>query len=580
MLFPLPATPFLRPLVPAVVLTLALAGCHPRPAATTTAAPPTAETASAPAPPAAAAVPAGISAASIGKYLQAVSSDEMLGRKPFTQGEERSTTYLAEQFKRLGLQPGPNGSYFQAVPLVEITGTPAATLQIKGKSAGQNLSFQYKTDFVTFTQREQPQVSVANSALVFAGYGVVAPEYGWDDYAGLDVKGKTVVVLVNDPGNAGNDTTFFKGQAMTYYGRWTYKYEEAARHGAAAVLIVHDTRPAAYPWSVVLSGAVSPKLRAQTANKGADKCALEGWLTLDAAKKLFAAAGQSYDQLYAAANKKGFRPRALGGLTLTGSIRNQLRRQTSKNVLAVLPGTTRPDEYIIYSAHWDHFGVGKAIAGDSIYNGAVDDGTGLAALLSIAEAFQQAPEKPRRSIVFLAVTAEEQGLLGSAYYAQHPPFPLNKTVADLNMDMLWPYGPMKDLTVIGYGQSELEDYARAAAKEQDRYVLPDQTPETGMFYRSDHFNFAHVGVPSLYASGGFESRSGGKEAIARQRQNYTTNMYHKPADQFDPSWDLTGIAQDAELYLRVGQKLAGETTFPKWRAGSEFKGARDKSMGK
>jgi Zn-dependent M28 family amino/carboxypeptidase len=518
-----------------------------------------------------------ISTESISKYLQAVSSDEMLGRKPFTAGEERSTKYLADEFKRLGLQPGPEGSYFQPVPLVEITGTPSSTLQIKGN--GQALSFGHKTDFVAFTQREQPQVAVSNSPLVFAGYGVVAPEYGWDDYAGLDVKGKTVVVLVNDPGNAGNDTTLFNGKAMTYYGRWTYKYEEAARHGAAAVLIVHDTKPAAYPWSVVLSGATSPKLRAQTANQGADKCALEGWLTLDAAKKLFQAAGLSYDQLYTAANTKGFRPRPLGGLTLTGSIRNKLRRQTSRNVLAVLPGTTRPEEYIIYSAHWDHFGVGKAIAGDSIYNGAVDDGTGLAALLSIAEAFQQAREKPQRSLMFLAVTGEEQGLLGSAYYAQHPLFPLNKTVADLNMDMLWPYGPMKDLTVIGYGQSELEDYARAAAREQDRYVLPDQTPETGMFYRSDHFSFAHVGVPSLYASGGFESRTGGKEAIAQQRQNYTTNLYHKPADQFDPSWDLTGIAQDAQLYFRVGQRLARETTFPRWRAGSEFKAARDKSLG-
>lgn len=566
----LSATP---PILSSLLLGLVLAGCQSQSTQTTTTGSATAaETMVAPA----AEAPA-ITASSMSKYLQAVSSDEMMGRKPFTVGEERSTKYLADEFKRLGLQPGPEGSYFQPVPLVEITGTPSPTLQIKGK--GQNLSFQYKTDFVAFTQREQPEVKVTNSELVFAGYGVVAPEYGWDDYAGLDVKGKTVVVLVNDPGNAGNDTTLFKGKAMTYYGRWTYKYEEAARHGAAGLLIVHETKPAAYPWSVVLSGAISPKLRAQTTHKGADKCALEGWLTLDAAKKLLQAAGQSYDQLYTAANTKGFRARPMSGLTLTASIQNKLRRQTSRNVLAVLPGTTRPEEYIIYSAHWDHFGVGKAIAGDSIYNGAVDDGTGLAALLSIAEAFQQAKEKPQRSIVFLAVTGEEQGLLGSAYYAQHPPYPLNKTVADLNMDMLWPYGQMKDLTVIGYGQSELEDYARAAAKEQDRYLLPDQTPETGMFYRSDHFSFAHVGVPSLYASGGFESRTGGKATIAQQRQNYTTNMYHKPADQFDPSWDLSGIAQDAQLYFRVGQRLASETTFPQWRAGSEFKGARDKSMG-
>ncbi|UOR06131.1 M28 family metallopeptidase [Hymenobacter aerilatus] len=537
-----------------------LAACNSQPATTaTTAATETTATAGADS----------ITAETIGGYLREVSSDEMMGRKPFTAGEDKATAYLAAQFKELGLQPAPSGSYFQPVPMVEISVKPAPTAQIAGN--GKKLTMQYKDDYVVFSQREQPTVSVQNSPLVFAGYGVVAPEYGWDDYAGLDVKGKTVVVLVNDPGNAGNDTTLFKGKAMTYYGRWTYKYEEAARHGAAGLLIVHDTKPAAYPWSVVLSGAVGPKLRPQTEDKGASKCAIEGWLTLDAAKRLFTAAGQNYDQLYTAANTKGFRARPLGGLTFSTSLQNELRRQTSKNVLAVLPGTTRPDEYIIYSAHWDHFGIGKAIAGDSIYNGAVDDGTGLAALLSIAKAFKEAPHKPERSIVFLAVTGEEQGLLGSAYYAQHPPFPLNKTVADLNMDMLWPFGKMKDLTVIGYGQSELEEYARVAAQAQDRYILPDQQPETGMFYRSDHFSFAHVGVPSLYASGGYESRDKGKDYIAQKRQEYTTNYYHKPADQFDPNWDLSGIAQDAQLYFEVGKKLASETTFPQWKEGSEFK---------
>ncbi|TPG61704.1 M28 family metallopeptidase [Hymenobacter nivis] len=562
-----------RPL-PALLLALAVAtGCQSKPDAAGAAAATTAAAA-----PAASAAPDAITAADISGYLKTVAADEMLGRKPFTAGEERITAYLAAQFKALGLKPGgPGGSYFQPVPMVEITAAPAPTMQISGP--GKSLALAYKTDYVLFTQREQPLVEVKNSSLVFAGYGVVAPEYGWDDYAGLDVKGKTVVVLVNDPGNAGTDSTLFKGRAMTYYGRWTYKYEEAARHGAAGLLIVHDTQPAAYPWSVVLSGAVGPKLRPQTPDHGASKCALEGWLTLAAAKRLFAAAGQDYDALYAAANRRGFRPRALG-LTMSTSLQNKLRRQTSKNVLAVLPGTTNAGEYIIYSAHWDHFGVGKTIAGDSIYNGAVDDGTGLAALLSIAKAFKETPTKPARSVVFLAVTGEEQGLLGSAYYAQHPPFPLAKTVADLNMDMLWPYGRMKDLTVIGAGQSELEDYARAAAQEQGRYLLPDQTPETGMFYRSDHFSFAHVGVPSLYASGGFESRAQGKAYIADKRKAYTTSMYHKPADQFDLAWDLAGVAQDAQLYFRVGQRLAAETTFPQWRAGSEFKGIREKAAGK
>ncbi|MGI4886502.1 MAG: M28 family metallopeptidase [Janthinobacterium lividum] len=561
-----------RPL-PALLFALAFAtGCQSKP---NTADQATTATAATPGAPAAASA---ITAADIRGYLKTVAADEMLGRKPFTAGEERITAYLAAQFKALGLRPGgPGGSYFQPVPMVEITAVAAPTMQIQGP--GQSLTLAYKADYVLFTQREQPAVAVANSPLVFAGYGVVAPEYGWNDYAGLDVKGKTVVVLVNDPGNAGPDSTLFKGRAMTYYGRWTYKYEEAARHGAAGVLIVHDTKPAAYPWSVVQSGALGPKLRPQTPDHGASKCALEGWLTLAAAQRLFAAAGQNYDALYAAANQRGFRPRALG-LAMSTGLRNKLRRQTSKNVLAVLPGTTNAGEYVIYSAHWDHFGVGKAIAGDSIYNGAVDDGTGLAALLSIAKAFQKAPAKPARSLVFLAVTGEEQGLLGSAYYAQHPPFPLAKTAADLNMDMLWPYGTMKDLTVIGAGQSELEDYARAAAQEQGRYLLPDPTPETGMFYRSDHFSFAHVGVPSLYASGGFESRARGKAYIAQQRQAYTTGRYHKPADQFDPAWDLAGVAQDAQLYFRVGQRLAGETTFPQWRAGSEFKGAREKVAGK
>ena len=553
-----------RSLLPLLALAL-LAACEGRNPATetTTAAAAPADTAAVPSP------PDGITPAVVGKYLQTVSADSMRGRKPFTVGETRITAYLADQFRLLGIGPGPSGSYAQPVPLVEITAKPAPTTQIGGK--GKTLTLKYKDDYVIFTEREKTSVQVSDSPLVFAGYGVVAPEYGWDDYAGLDVKGKTVVVLVNDPGNAGTDTTLFKGPAMTYYGRWTYKYEEAARHGATGILIVHDTQPAAYPWSVVLSGATGAKLRPQTADQGASKCAIEGWLTLDAAKKVFEAAGQSYDQLYAAANKKGFRAQPLGDLNISTSLRNTLRRQTSQNVLALIPGRTHPEEYVLYSAHWDHFGVGKAIDGDSIYNGAVDDGTGLAALLSIAKAYTQLSERPARSVVFLAVTGEEQGLLGSAYYAAHPVFPLQQTVADLNMDMLWPYGPMRDLTVIGYGQSELEDYARAAAQAQHRYLLPDQNPETGMFYRSDHFSFAHVGVPSLYASGANDSRAHGKEYAAQKRQQYTTSQYHKPADQYDPSWDLRGIEQDARLYFEVGRKLASETTFPKWKKGSEFK---------
>jgi Zn-dependent M28 family amino/carboxypeptidase len=517
----------------------------------------------------------GITPALLARHIKALASDEFQGRRPFTVGEEKTTNYLASEFKKLGLKPGPGGSYFQAVPLVEIVGTPDSVATVTGN--GKSLTLKYRDDFMFLTEHEQPTVAIKNSPLVFAGYGVTAPEYGWDDYAGLDVKGKTVVVLINDPGNAGDDTTMFKGKAMTYYGRWGYKYEEAARHGATGLLIIHDTKPASYPWTVVQSSNGGAKLRPQTADKGASKVALEGWITLDAAKRLFAAAGQNYDEAYAAANKKGFKGTALG-LNLTTTIHNKITRKASKNVVAVVPGTTRPNEYIIYSAHWDHLGIGKAINGDSIHNGALDNASGCAALLAIANGFMQAKEKPQRSIVFLAVTGEEQGLLGSDYYAQHPLFPVKNTVADINMDELLAFGPMRDVTITGYGQSELDDYARAAAQEQNRYVIPYQHPETGSFYRSDHFSFAKVGIPALYASGQFESRLHGKAFAEQQRKDFEEKNYHQPSDEYDPSWDLRGAAQDARLLFRVGQKLASETTFPKWKEGSEFKATREKSM--
>ena len=516
----------------------------------------------------------GITAALLAKHIKVLASDEFQGRRPFTTGEEKATNYLASEFKKLGLQPGPNGSYFQAVPLVEITGKPDPTATVAGN--GKTLTLNYRTDYMMLTEQEKPTVEIKNSPLVFAGYGVVAPEYMWDDYAGLDVKGKIVVVLINDPGNAGNDTTLFKGKAMTYYGRWGYKYEEAARHGATGVLIIHDTKPASYPWTVVQSSNGGAKLHPQTPDHGASKVAIEGWLALDAAKRLFTAAGQNYDEAYAAANKPGFHGKALG-LNLSTTLHNTITRKTSKNVVAVLPGTTRPKDYIIYSAHWDHLGIGPAIAGDSIYNGALDNASGCAGLLAIANGFMQAKEKPARSIVFLAVTGEEQGLLGSDYYAQHPLFPVANTVADINMDELLAFGPMRDVTITGYGQSELDDYARAAAKEQNRYVIPYQHPETGSFYRSDHFSFAKVGIPALYASGQSESRLHGKAFAEKQREDFDEKRYHQPADQYDPKWDLRGAEQDARLLFRIGQKLASETTFPQWKPGSEFKATREKS---
>jgi len=560
-------------LVPAVA-GLLLAGCQGKQSSSETAT--TAKNSEA-APTDTASVPApadGITAALIGQHIKVLASDDYQGRRPFTAGEEKTTSYLAAEFKKLGLKPGPNGSYFQAVPLVEIAGKPDPTATVSG--GGKSLILNYRTDYMVLTEQEKPTVEIKNSPLVFAGYGVVAPEYKWDDYAGLDVKGKTVVVLINDPGNAGNDTTLFKGKAMTYYGRWGYKYEEAARHGATGLLIIHDTKPASYPWTVVQSSNGGAKLHPQTPDHGASKVAIEGWMTLDAAKRLFTAAGQNYDQAYAAANKPGFRGKALG-LNFSTTLHNKITLKASKNVVAVLPGTTRPQEYIIYSAHWDHLGIGPAIAGDSIYNGALDNASGCAGLLAIANGFVRTKEKPARSIVFLAVTGEEQGLLGSDYYAQHPLFPVASTVADINMDELLAFGPMRDVTITGYGQSELDDYARTAAKEQNRYIIPYQHPETGSFYRSDHFSFAKVGIPALYASGQFESRLHGKAFAEKQRKDFDEKSYHQPSDQYDPKWDLRGAEQDARLLFRIGQKLAGETTFPQWKPGSEFKATREKS---
>ena len=516
----------------------------------------------------------GITPALIARHIKVLASDEYQGRRPFTAGEVKATAYLAGEFKKLGLQPGAKGSFFQPVPLVEITGRPDSTATIAGK--GKTLTLKYRTDYMFLTEQEKPTVEIKNSPLVFAGYGVTAPEYKWDDYAGLDVKGKTVVVLINDPGNAGTDTTLFKGREMTYYGRWGYKYEEAARHGAAGLVIIHDTKPASYPWSVVQSSNGGSKLHPQTPDHGAGKVALEGWMTLDAAKRMFEAAGQKYENLYAAANKPGFKGQDLG-LSLTTTLHNKIVYKTSKNVVAVLPGTLRSQEYIIYSAHWDHLGIGPTIHGDSIYNGALDNASGCAGLLAIATAFKQAKVQPQRSIVFLAVTGEEQGLLGSDYYAQHPIFPLKNTVADINMDELLAFGPMRDLTITGYGQSELDDYARDAAKEQNRYVIPYQHPETGSFYRSDHFSFAKVGVPALYASGAFESRLHGKAFAEKERKDFETNNYHQPSDQYNPKWDLRGAAQDARLLFRVGQQLAATATFPQWKPGSEFLAVRLRS---
>ncbi|MFB6454289.1 M28 family metallopeptidase [Chitinophaga sp. Hz27] len=500
------------------------------------------------------------------KHISKLASDAFEGRKPFTRGEDSAIQYIAAQFKALGLKPGNGNSYFQDVPMVNIFSKPVGNLVIKGKN--DSISLQYLDDYVAATRRVQDQVKLQNSDLVFVGYGIVAPEYHWNDYAGLDVKGKTVVVLINDPGFA--DSTLFKGHIMTYYGRWTYKFEEASRQGAAGVIIIHETAAASYPWKVVRSGWSNSKLHLQTADNNMSRTIMEGWISQESAKKMFALSGLSPD-IMSQAKKKGFKPVDLH-LKTSLVINNTIKKSTSHNVLAILPGSKRPQECVVYSAHWDHFGIGETVKGDSIYNGAVDNASGTAGLLELATAFSQVKPGPERSVLFLAVTGEEQGLLGSEYYASHPVFPMNKTVADINLDVLNYFGKTKNITVIGMGQSELDEYAQRAAAKQGRVITPEDHPEGGWFFRSDHFNFAKKGVPGLYIGPGTEAV--GKDAgwAKEQIATYNRERYHSPKDEFDPvTWKLDGMVQDIRLLFDVGLTLSNETTFPKWKANSEFK---------
>ncbi|MCF0057559.1 M28 family metallopeptidase [Dyadobacter sp. CY356] len=506
--------------------------------------------------------------------IAALASDSLEGRKPFSTGEEKTIQFLKTEFEKLGLKPGNGDSYFQKVPMVDIMSKPSGSLVIKNKKG--KVTLKYLDDFVAASRRVQEQVKIENSELVFAGYGIVAPEYGWNDYEGLDVKGKTVVVMVNDPGFV--DSTLFKGKTMTYYGRWTYKFEEAARQGAAGVLIIHDTKPASYGWAVVRSGWSKSKLYLDSEDNNMSRANVEGWITSESAKKLFQLSGVS-DSLLIKAGQKGFKPVALN-LKTSLVINNKIKKSTSNNVLALLPGTDRKDEYIIYSAHWDHFGKGEAISGDSIYNGAADNASGTAALLEIASAFTKLKKKPSRSILFLSVTAEEQGLLGSEYYTSHPVYPVNKTVADINMDVLQPFGKMKDIILVGKGQSDLDDYADEAAARQGRTTRGEPNPSGGWYFRSDHFNFAKVGIPALYIENGSVSVEHGEAWGEAQKKDYNDNRYHSPADEYSTSWDISGIIEDMQLLFNVGYSLSNEATFPGWKKGSEFKAVREKSLGK
>lgn len=513
-----------------------------------------------------------IDAAGFAQKIEVLSSDEFEGRKPFTVGEEKTIAYLKEAFEKLGLEPGNGNSYFQEVPMVDINSVPQGQLIIKGKN--KHLQLDYLDDYVALSRRVAETVAIEDAEMVFAGYGIVAPEYNWNDYEGLDVKDKTVLVMVNDPGFASSDTSLFKGKSMTYYGRWTYKYEEAARQGATGIIIIHDTAPASYPWSVVRSGWSGSSLYLEAEDNNMSRAAMEGWVTLESAKAIFKLAGVEED-LMEKAGKRGFKPVSLG-LTTSLTIKNTFEKSVSHNVMAVYPGTEQKDEYVIYTAHWDHLGIGEAIDGDSIYNGAIDNATGTAALLEIAEAFTKLAQKPSRSILFLAVTAEEQGLLGSEYYASHPVYPLEKTVAVLNMDALGNFGRTKDLIVIGYGQSELEEYAQASAEKQGKYIKPDQNPAAGFFFRSDHFSFAKEGVPALYVDGGIESIAHGEEWGRKMSEEYNANHYHAPSDEFNAEeWDLSGVVEYAQLLFDIGYDLSNSKDFPKWKEGSEFKAKRE-----
>jgi len=518
---------------------------------------------------------ASLSTDELAQDVKILSSDEFEGRFPASPGEEKTIAFLKDEFEKAGLEPGNGDSYFQDVPLVEITSVPVGDLTIAG--GVEPLAFVFDDDFVGLTLRVQKKVTVTDSDMIFVGYGIVAPEYQWNDYEGIDAKGKTVVMLVNDPGFATQDPELFNGRAMTYYGRWTYKYEEAARQGAACAIIIHETEPAAYGWGVVQNGWTGPNFSLVTEDGNASRCAVESWITLDTAKAIFGAAGKNYEELKKSAETPGFEPVSLG-LKADLAMENKIRKAVSRNVIGLLPGSELADEYIIYTAHWDHFGKKPELEGDQIFNGALDNATGTAALIELAEAFEKLGSPPKRSILFLAVTAEEQGLLGSDYYATHPIYPLTKTAAVINMDSLNIYGRMKDIRIIGYGQSELDDYVKTYAEEVGRIVLPNPTPEKGSFFRSDHFPFAKQGVPALNAGSGVQHMEKGEKWAMEQIENYVREKYHKPSDEFDPSWDLSGLLDDLHMYFTLGNRLSMESTFPNWKEGSEFKLKRDADM--
>ena len=519
-----------------------------------------------------------LTTADLNARTRAIADDRFEGRGPGTQAGERAAQWIADEMKRIGLKPGNKGSYFQTVPAVTITLDAAkSSLSIAGADGEKRLAFADEAVWWT-PQYEREDVRIERAPLVFAGYGVVAPEENWNDYAGLDVRGKVVVVLINDPGFLTNDLSLFKGRAMTYYGRWTYKFEEAARQGAAGVIIVHETEPAAYGWQVVRNSNSGGLSYLDAPDKNMAMIPLRAWMTHESAQALFRRAGLNYDEVKLAANRRGFKGAPLGQLTVSATMHSSVSRITTRNIVGVVEGRTRPDEYLLYTAHWDHLGVKPDLPGaDKIYNGAIDNGIGVSSILEIAEAFVQSDTPPARSVAFLCWTLEEQGLLGSEYFAKNPLWPLKNIVAGINQDGSLPQGSARDMIIIGSGASELEDMFAQVLSSQNRVMTPDPEPEKGFFYRSDHISLAKVGVPMLYPDGGFDLRAGGTAAGLAVKMHYLESLYHQPTDEFDPSWNMSGPLDDAIVLFAFGERLANGELWPNWREGNEFRRIRDSS---
>jgi Zn-dependent M28 family amino/carboxypeptidase len=512
-----------------------------------------------------------ITADELRTYTMTLAADSFMGRKPFSPGEAVTVRYLAGELERIGFRPAFGDSWFQSVPMTEISTRVDGAVRIK--AAGKRLELSAPDDIAIESPSQKKTIEIKEMPMVFCGFGIVAPEYGWDDYRNIDVRGKCAVVLINDPGLYTGDTTLFKGRQMTYYGRWTYKYDEAARQGASAILIIHETLGAGYDYSIPRKSSITPGLYMEQAEGDTPPCDVCGWLNAEAADGLFSALGYSVESLRKEACKKEWHGFDMAA-AITMKLENSHTRNTSVNVAGILPGTKKPEECVVIEGHWDHFGIGEAENGDSIYNGAVDNGTTMAWAFEIGEAFASLPKKPERSVILFFPTAEEQGLLGSSWFTAHPPVAPENIIACFNNDMMLAIGRMNDIMVTGYGQSELDDMLAEAAAKQGRYILPDPTPETGMYFRSDHFPFALIGVPSLFARGNCDSRKNGKEWAAAREKEYLTRMYHKPADNYYPSMDFDGIAEDAKAAFEVAWRIATTDIRPQWKPGSEFANIR------